>query len=43
MRAGSRLVVTQGEVAALQGAQCKTVLLMQATMMAVERQPEVRG
>ena len=43
VRAGSRLVVTQGEVVALQGDQSKTVLLMQATMMAVSRQPEARG
>lgn len=35
VRAGARLVVTQGEVLAYQGEQFKPVLLMQATMMAV--------
>jgi uncharacterized protein (TIGR00369 family) len=35
VRAGSRLVVTQGEVLALQGETSTTILLMQATMMAV--------
>lgn len=35
VRAGARLVVTQGEVVAYQGENSKSVLLMQATMMAI--------